>query len=123
MALKSDQLSDPRSGKHAWRTASLATIGSWRVSRSSFALAIADFHHPADGEQLASLIYTQSALWMYLYGKKFHGAKVGNRLVIEAVSIATRAYGEKKVESGFFDGRPIAQDLRCPVLECRTSSS
>lgn len=68
-----------------------------------FALAIADFHHPADGEQLASMIYTQSALWMYLYGKKFHGAKVGNRLVIEAISIATHAYGEKEVESGFFD--------------------
>ena len=47
-------------GKHYWDLS--------RAQGKPFILAIADFHKPATDREFGSMLYTQSALWRYLYG-------------------------------------------------------
>ena len=68
-----------------------------------FALAIADFHLPAQGNELGSMTYTQSALWQYLYGARVYWEMEDEQLVIKPDEIGSHRYGDKEIPSGFFD--------------------
>ncbi len=69
-----------------------------------FLIAIADFHKPADQDMLGSMTYTQSALYVYLYGQRVHWFFDENgTLIVSAEAIGEHQYGEKVVPSGFFD--------------------
>ncbi len=82
-------------GQHYWqRTAS---------KEKPFVLAIADFHKPASQHEPASMTYTQSALWQYLYGHRVSWRFEGDNLIMERTDIGSHRYGDKIVPSGFFD--------------------
>lgn len=68
-----------------------------------FLLAIADFHMPAQGNELGSMTYTQSALWQYLYGARVYWEMEDDQLVIKPDEIGSHQFGDKKIPSGFFD--------------------
>jgi hypothetical protein len=68
-----------------------------------FVLAVADFHKPADGHELGSMVYTQSALWQYLYGHRVQWELVDGVLVLKPESVASHTYGQKTILSAFFD--------------------
>lgn len=68
-----------------------------------FILAVADFHKPADLENLGSMTYSHSALWPYLYGKRvvFETKEGGGYW--RMVKGDEHIYGGKKIPTGFFD--------------------
>lgn len=68
-----------------------------------FVIAIADFHKPATENEVGSMVYTQSALWQYLYGHRVHWTFENDQLVIRPERIGQHKFGEKEVPSGFFD--------------------
>jgi hypothetical protein len=68
-----------------------------------FVLAIADFHKPADEDELGSMTYTQSALWQYLYGQRVYWEIVDGKLVIKPKEIVEHNFKQKVIPSGFFD--------------------
>lgn len=70
-----------------------------------FLIALADFHIPGGTETgPASMTYSSSALWPYLYGHRivWYHDDDGN-LVIQAVPGADLAYGPKRAPTGYFD--------------------
>jgi hypothetical protein len=73
------------------------------VGGSPFVLAIADFHRPATENEIGSMTYTQSALWMYLYGQRVSWRFDDHQLVIMPTKVEEHTYGDKKAPSGFFD--------------------
>lgn len=75
-----------------------------------FLLAIADFHKPATEGEPASLTFTQSALWQYLYGHRVRSEMRDGALVIIPEPIAEHEFGEKQIPSGFFD-QPMAENV------------
>ena len=68
-----------------------------------FVIAIADFHKPATPEQLGSMTFTQSAIWPYLYGRTVEWRHVDGKLETQTRKIVSHTFGEKTIESGFFD--------------------
>jgi len=68
-----------------------------------FLIAVADFHKQAEGKSLASMTFTQSALWPYLYGKALVRKYVGSEMIAETEDIDSHIYNGKKIESGFFN--------------------
>lgn len=75
-----------------------------------FVLAIADFHKPADEDNLGPMTYTQSALWQYLYGSRVTWRFEGDNLVIDNQIVKEHKYKEKIIPSGFFD-QPLAENV------------
>jgi len=76
-----------------------------------FILAVADFHKPAEKGAPGSMVYTQSALWTYLYGHRADwNRKTDGTLVIKPTPIEAHQYGDKRIESGFFD-LPLAENI------------
>ena len=73
------------------------------TANKPFILAVADFHKSGDLRETGSMIYTQSALWPYLYGHRVHWQLVDGKLEISAIKNPDHVYGEKTVPSGFFD--------------------
>ncbi len=68
-----------------------------------FVIALADFHAPATEDGPGSMVFTQSALWEYLYGlRATHRFDEEGQLVIEYVSVAQHTYGTKTIPSNFF---------------------
>ncbi len=91
-----------------------AGLHYWEREKSQgkpFILAIADFHKPADRDVPASMTYTQSALWQYLYGHRvlWHIDEKGE-LIINEQKIEEHCYKGKTVPSGFFD-IPLAENV------------
>jgi hypothetical protein len=80
-----------------------------------FVLAIADFHKPADKDELGSMTYTQTALWQYLYGDRVHWEFEDDQLIIKPEKIGQHQYGEKIVPSGFFD-LPSAENISAVIF-------
>lgn len=80
-----------------------------------FAIAIADFHKPADKEELGSMTYTQSALWQYLYGSRVNWRFEGDRLIIDDYAVEEHAYKGKRIPSGFFD-LPEADNISAVIF-------
>lgn len=75
-----------------------------------FVIAVADFHKPANGNELGSMTYTQSAIWPYLYGFTTKWELVDGQLVVVEQPNESHTYGPKKIESGFF-GLPGAENV------------
>ena len=74
-------------------------------------IALADFHAPATEEGPGSMVYTQSALWEYLYGLRTkHSRDSGGSLVIENHPVEEHVYGTKRIPSNFF-ALPNAQNV------------
>ena len=82
-------------GKHYWDLS--------QVKGKPFILAIADFHKPATDMEVGSMLYTQSALWRYLYGYRVAWEVQDGRLVFQSAAVSSHSYGGKVVPSGFFD--------------------
>lgn len=89
-------------GKHYWERE--------ETENQPFVLAIADFHLPATGAEIGSMVYTQSSLWMYLYGRRVEWDFKDGQLVLIPTAIDIHQYKEKKVQSGFFD-QPLAENI------------
>ncbi len=71
-----------------------------------FIIAIADFHNPGNLDQLklASMTYSHSALWPYLYGKRVtFESKANGTGYWRVVEGEEHVYGGKTVPTGFFD--------------------
>lgn len=68
-----------------------------------FVLAIADFHKPALKDELGSMVYTQSALWLYLYGRRVDWELRDGQLVLHPAAVGSHTYKGKTIPSGFFD--------------------
>ena len=68
-----------------------------------FILAVADFHKEATQSGPASMTYTHSALWPYLYGRRVEWEKVDGHLLVRAVPNSCHTFGSKTIPSGFFD--------------------
>lgn len=56
------------------------------------------------------MVYTQSALWLYLYGHRIDWQIIDGKLVTRAEKVAEHAYRGKVVPSGFF-GLPDAENV------------
>lgn len=96
-----------RNGRHYWER---------EESRGKpFALAIADFHMPAQSNQLASMTYTQTALWQYLYGSRVYWEMEGDILVIKPEKIGKHQFRDKKIPSAFFD-QPKAENISAVIF-------
>lgn len=69
-----------------------------------FLIAIADFHEPPEKFDVGSMIYTQTALWTYLYGMRVNWKKSDKdaEVVITQEEIKSHTYGTKTIPSGFF---------------------
>lgn len=80
-----------------------------------FMLAIADFHMPAQGHELGSMTYTQSALWQYLYGTRVYWEMEGDLLVVKPEEIGKHRFGAKEIPSGFFD-QPKAENISAVIF-------
>lgn len=80
-----------------------------------FLLAIADFHKPADQNQLGSMTYTQGALWQYLYGSRVEWELVEGQLVLKPEAITHHKYKTKTIPSGFFD-QPDAVNVSAVIF-------
>lgn len=92
-----------KGGRHYWEKEEAKGL--------PFILAVADFHKPAKMAEAGSMVYTQSALWTYLYGRRVDWKKMSDgTLVTNAVVIDEHSYQDKKVESGFFDA-PDAENI------------
>ena len=68
-----------------------------------FLIAVADFHKQAEQERLASMTYSHSAIWRYLYGQGVKWQVVNGSLVTETFAHPPHVYGTKEVPTGFFD--------------------
>lgn len=79
-----------------------------------FIIAVADFHKSAAEDELGSMIYSQSALWPYLYGQRvvFEPSDAGGYW--RAVKGVDHVYGEKTVPTGFFD-LPGAENISAVI--------
>ncbi|MGB0747133.1 MAG: hypothetical protein ACPGO3_00160 [Magnetospiraceae bacterium] len=84
-----------KDGKHYWELDP--------ASDKPFILAIADFHKPAEKGEIGSMVYTQSALWLYLYGRRLTWEDRDGHPVLVPTKAATHVYREKVIPSGFFD--------------------
>lgn len=69
-----------------------------------FLIAIADFHEPPEKFDIGSMVYTQTALWTYLYGFRVKWKKNDSEaeLEISEEEIESHTYGSKTIPSGFF---------------------
>ena len=68
-----------------------------------FLIALADFHDPATKDAPGSMVYTQSALWEYLYGLRIsHHHNDQGGLIIDYEPVSEHTFGEKKIPSNFF---------------------
>jgi len=94
-------------GQHYWEYEN--------VRGMPFLLAIADFHKPAATDELASMTYTQSALWHYLYGRRVTGEIQDSRLLVNTVALEDHQYGMKSVPTGFFD-QPNAEHIAAVIF-------
>lgn len=94
-------------GKHYWEREE--SVGK------PFLLAIADFHKPATEDSPASLTFTQSALWQYLYGQRVRIEERDGALVVIPVPITEHQFGEKTIPSGFFD-QPLAENVSAVIF-------
>ncbi len=86
---------DKRTGKSYWERDETAN--------KPFIIAVADFHKPSSAEEPGSMVYTQSALWPYLYGHRIEWELVDGELITRAVRHEAHTFGEKTIPSGFFD--------------------
>lgn len=80
-----------------------------------FTIAIADFHKPAEEDELGPMTYTQSALWQYLYGSRVTWRFEDDQLIIDSHLIDEHEYKGKKVPSGFFD-LPEAENVSAIIF-------
>jgi len=80
-----------------------------------FLLAIADFHKPATGKELGPMVYTQSALWRYLYGHRVDWEFIDDKLVINHHNVEQHQFGAKVIPSGFFD-LPNAENVSAVIF-------
>lgn len=80
-----------------------------------FLLAIADFHKPATEDSPASLTFTQSALWQYLYGQRIRLEQRGDALVAIPLNVEEHRFGDKVIPSGFFD-QPMAENVSAVIF-------
>lgn len=81
-----------------------------------FVIAVADFHAPATQDEPGSMVYTQEAIWSYLYGvrTKHHHTEDGT-LVITNEPVGTHSYGTKTIPSGFF-AQPDAENVSAVIF-------
>lgn len=86
---------DKRTGKSYWERDETAN--------KPFVIAIADFHKPSSEEEPGSMVYTQSALWPYLFGHRIDWELIDGELITRAVRHEAYTFGEKTIPSGFFD--------------------
>lgn len=75
-----------------------------------FVLAIADFHKRAEQDQPGSMVFTQSALWPYLYGHRVEWELVDGELKVQAIKNTEHKFATKSIPSGFFD-QPGAENV------------
>lgn len=70
-----------------------------------FIIALADFHKSADiqKQEAASLTYSQSALYTYLYGRRVEWTLEDGRLSMHVAPVESFTYNGKVVPAGFFD--------------------
>lgn len=80
-----------------------------------FLIAIADFHKPADQQELGSMTYTQGALWQYLYGSRVEWELDDGLLVLKPEAISQHKYKTKTIPSGYFD-LPDAENVSAVVF-------
>lgn len=73
------------------------------VKDMPFIIAIADFHKQAEADTPASLSYSQSALYVYLYGNRVTTEIVDGKLIVRNEKVANHTYNGKSIPSGFFD--------------------
>lgn len=87
-----------KAGKHYWEH---------EFSKDKpFVIAIADFHKPSDHKtgDVTSLVYSGSALYVYLYGKRVDWfVDKDGKLIITNSKIGGHKYKDKEIPSGFFD--------------------
>jgi hypothetical protein len=82
-------------GKHYWERKDTAG--------KPFVIAIADFHKQAERDQPGSMLFTQSALWPYLYGQRVDWEIVDGQLMVNFFKNTSHSFGKKTVPSGFFE--------------------
>lgn len=91
----------------------------WERSKSRdkpFVIAVADFHDPATEDGPGSMVYTQEALWTYLYGMRTtHHHEADGQLVITNEPVEIHSYGTKTIPSGFF-AQPDAENVSAVVF-------
>lgn len=90
----------------------------WELEHTTgkpFVIAIADFHKPADKAEPGSMVYSQPALPIYLYGNRFEWEFVGKNLVVKPVQVKDHKFGEKVIPSGFFD-LPEAKNISAVIF-------
>lgn len=75
-----------------------------------FLIAIADFHEPPEKFETGSMVYTQTALWTYLYGFRVTWENGASELKISEEPITEHRYGSKTIPSGFFN-QPDAENI------------
>ncbi len=78
----------------------------WRRPESEgkpFLLAVADFHQPGSPGEIGSMVYTQSALWRYLYGQRVDIDWQDGVPHMTVSPTSQHSYNGKTVPSGFFD--------------------
>lgn len=80
-----------------------------------FVIGIADFHRPATEKCPGSMTYTQSAISAYLYGIESDWEMIDGELVIRNRTITTHQFGDKTIESGFFN-LPGAENISAVVF-------
>lgn len=80
-----------------------------------FLLAIADFHKPATEGSPASLTFTQSALWQYLYGHRIRTEMRDEVLVVVPEPITEHEFAGKRIPSSFFD-QPKAENVSAVIF-------
>jgi hypothetical protein len=88
-------------------------LAYWEEPNASglpFVIAVADFHKPASENELGSMVFTQSAIWAYLYGIDFDWSFVEGELIVEQVPLKSHEYNGKSIESGFF-GLPDSENI------------
>ena len=88
--------------------------GYWELPRTDglpFLIAVADFHVPASRHEPGSMVYSQSALPIYLYGVEYDADHDGSgTLQIGYRKRVLHTFKTKKIEAGFFD-LPGAQNV------------
>lgn len=76
-----------------------------RTKGKPFLIAVADFHEPPEKFDIGSMVYTQTALWNYLYGIRVNWNQLNETAELEVTEekIETHTYGSKTIPSGFFN--------------------
>ena len=85
------------------------------VAGLPFVIAVADFHKPASESELGSMIYTQSAIWTYLYGFITDWEMVDGKLIIKNRDLKSHTFRGKMIESGFFS-LPDAENVSAVIF-------